>query len=59
MSSYLLFCLLVMVGAGFVLWCFRPKKCKECGGTGKVLCHQGEDHYYAECFKCKGTGWKD
>ncbi len=59
MNPYLLFCLLVIAIAGIVLWCFRPKKCRECGGTGKRICHDGEDHFYSDCDKCRGTGWKD
>jgi hypothetical protein len=59
MSLYLLFCLVVLAVAVFVMWCFRPKKCKECGGTGKIICHDGgTDFYYSSCFKCGGTGWK-
>ena len=59
MNPYSIFCVLVVAVAGGVLWCFRPRKCKECGGTGKIVCHDGTDPYYAECFKCQGTGWKD
>jgi hypothetical protein len=60
MNLYFVFCFLLVAIAGFVLWCLRPKKCKECGGTGKIVCHDGgTDIYYADCYKCKGTGWKD
>ena len=60
MNSYLLICISLIAIAGIVLWCFRPKKCKECNGTGKRICHDGaeSDFHYADCFKCKGTGWK-
>ena len=60
MSTYLWFCLALLVLAGAGLWLFRPRKCKECGGTGRRLCHDGaeSDFHYAECPKCKGTGWK-
>ena len=60
MNAYFLVCLVVMVLAALVLWSFRPRKCKDCGGTGKRLCHDGaeSDFHYADCPKCKGTGWK-
>lgn len=58
MSTYLLVCMAV-VGLGIaILWFLRPRPCKECGGTGKIVCHDGTDHYYSACFKCQGTGWK-
>ena len=59
MNAYSIFCLAVVAGAALVLWFFRPRKCKECGGTGKRICHDGaeSDFHYAECAKCKGTGW--
>ncbi len=58
MSTYLWVCLSIIAAAGVVLWFFRPKKCKECGGTGKIVCHDGTDIYYSDCYKCNGTGWK-
>lgn len=60
MNAYLIVCLLVVAGAILILWAFRPKKCTECNGSGKRLCHDGaeSDFHYAECARCKGTGWK-
>lgn len=60
MNSYFLSCLVVVAGAGLVLWFFRPKKCKECNGTGQQICHDGaeSDFHYADCPTCQGTGWK-
>jgi len=60
MNAYALTCLIVLAGAGLVLWAFRPRKCKDCGGTGKRMIHDGaeSDFHYADCDKCKGTGWK-
>ncbi len=58
MNLYFLFCLLVIAIAGIVLWLMRPRRCTECGGTGQIVCHDGADHYYAPCYKCKGAGWK-
>ena len=60
MSAYAISCLVVFAIAGGLMWLFRPRKCKECQGTGKRLCHDGaeSDFHYADCDKCKGTGWK-
>ena len=60
MNAYLIVCLLVVAIAILILWAVRPKKCPECNGTGKRLCHDGaeSDFHYAECARCKGTGWK-
>ena len=60
MSFYALICLLLVLLGGTVLWLFRPRKCKEFNGTGKRLCHDGaeSDFHYADCDKCRGTGWK-
>ena len=60
MSAYLILCLAVLAIAGGVMWFFRPKKCPECKGTGKRICHDGaeSDFHYGPCDKCKGTGWK-
>lgn len=60
MNAYLLFCLSLVAIAGLVFWWFRPRKCKECGGTGKRMIHDGaeSDFHYAACNQCGGTGWK-
>jgi DnaJ-class molecular chaperone len=58
MNLYILFCVVLILLAGGVLWLQRPKKCKECDGSGKIVCHDGPDFYYSTCFKCKGTGWR-
>ena len=58
MSFYFLFCMILVAAAGLGLWLMRPKKCRECNGTGKMVCHDGADIYPATCFKCKGTGWR-
>ena len=60
MSAYLITCLVVVAVAGGVMWFIRPKKCRDCNGTGKRICHDGaeSDFHYAECARCKGTGWQ-
>jgi DnaJ-class molecular chaperone len=58
MNFYFLVCVLLVAAAGTGLWLMRPKKCKECGGSGKIVCHDGADFYHSACFKCKGTGWR-
>ncbi|MGD9782396.1 MAG: hypothetical protein AB7V14_09625 [Kiritimatiellia bacterium] len=60
MNAYLVFCLSVVAIASFVFWWLRPRKCRDCGGTGKRMIHDGaeSDFHYAACNQCGGTGWK-
>ena len=60
MNAYTVFCLAVIAVAALVFWAFRPRKCKECDGTGKRMIHDGAewDFHYTECARCKGTGWQ-
>ena len=60
MNAYALTCLAVIAVAALVFWIFRPRKCKECGGTGKRMVHDGAeaDFHYSACARCKGTGWQ-
>ena len=60
MNAYAVFCLAVIAVAALVFWIFRPRKCKECGGTGTRMVHDGAeaDFHYSSCARCKGTGWQ-
>ena len=60
MNAYAVFCLAVIAVAALVFWIFRPRKCKECGGTGQRMVHDGAeaDFHYVPCVRCKGTGWQ-